>query len=143
MGARENLQKLADRKIQEIKDLEGEIERARVYLQAIQDSIKALPREPQNTDGNDSVTLRPGTMLAKARAAILEARKPLHVNELLVQLGKASDQKAKVSLSGSISWYVRRNQIFTRPAANTFGLRELAVKNEASKGSDLPDDFGN
>jgi chromosome segregation ATPase len=45
MGARESLQRLADRKSQEIAELERQIDMAKAYLQAIQDSIKALPRD--------------------------------------------------------------------------------------------------
>ena len=144
MGARENLQRLADKKQQEIIQLQEDVERAKVYLQAIQDSIKALPREPPNSIGAlGSVTLRPGTILSKAREAILSAGKPLHVNDILTAIGKAPDIKARVSLAGSISWYVRRSQVFTRPAANTFGLREMnsASKIEASP-IELPDEFG-
>ncbi|MGA9568237.1 MAG: hypothetical protein WBS19_22135 [Candidatus Korobacteraceae bacterium] len=147
MGARENLQRLADKKQQEIERLEAELERAKIYLQAILDSMKVLPRE-LNSNGNSSepTTLRPGTSLAKAREAILASGKPLHIGELLQAIGKSSDKKTRLSLSGSIAWYVRRNQVFTRPAPNTFGLIEMGDKNQVPQpdepSPDLPDTFG-
>lgn len=147
MGARENLQRLADRKQQEIEKLEAELERAKIYLQAILDSMKVLPRE-LNSSGNsgEQTSLRPGTALAKAREAILVAGKPLHIGQLLQAIGKPSDKKTKLSMSGSIAWYVRRNQVFTRPAPNTFGLIEMGDKNRVAPAGDvspdLPDTFG-
>src|SRR5271165_3113178 len=45
MGARENLQRLADKKQQEIEGLQAELDRAKIYLQAIMDSIRVLPKE--------------------------------------------------------------------------------------------------
>ena len=47
MGARESLQKLIDRKLAEIDRLEQQLRDARVYVQAVQDSFKLLPKEAQ------------------------------------------------------------------------------------------------
>jgi hypothetical protein len=142
MGARENLQRLADQKQQEIRELEAQLERSKIYLQAIQDSIRALPREvPTNGSGAD-VDLRPGTILAKARDAIRAEGKPLHLNELLARMERPSDKQSRVSLAGSIGWYVRKGQIFTRPAPNTFGLIEMGHANAATTEPDLPETFG-
>jgi hypothetical protein len=148
MGARESLQRLADKKQQEIEGLQGELDRAKIYLQAIMDSIKVLPKEI-SSNGNMSAqpTLRPGTSLAKARDAILSAGKPLHISEIVAAVGKQSDKKTRLSLAGSIAWYVRRNQVFTRPAPNTFGLVEMGSSTNdpaaaAENAPDLPDSFG-
>jgi hypothetical protein len=147
MGARESLQRLADKKQQEIEELQAEIERAKVYLQAIMDSIKVLPKEI-NSNGNSArqPTLRPGTALAKTRDAILTAGRPLHISEIVSAVGKQQDSKTRLSLAGSIAWYVRRKQVFTRPAPNTFGLIEMGSSSEAAtpieETPDLPDTFG-
>ena len=98
MGARETLQRLADRKSQEIADLERQIDMARAYLQAIQDSIKALPRElslPQKGE-EISFDLRPGTLLARARAAIQNNGSPMHISALLSAIGIDNTKKARV-----------------------------------------------
>jgi hypothetical protein len=124
MGARESLQRLADRKSQEIADLERQIDMARAYLQAIQDSMKALPRESSiQPNGDDSsLDLRPGTLLARARDAIQKNGSPMHISALLSAIGIENTKKARVSLVGSLGAYVRKGSVFTRPGPNTFGL---------------------
>jgi hypothetical protein len=67
-----------------------------------------------------------------------KAGKPLHITDILKGIGKTTSKKDRVSLSGSLGWYVRRNEIFTRPAPNTFGLKEME---DISK-EEPPDDFG-
>jgi hypothetical protein len=146
MGARENLQKMIDRKQEELAELETKATYARIYLQALCDSMKALPREVSTaTAQKDTPSLREGTMLYQARQSILAAKRPLHINEILTALGKRADSKAKVSLAGSIGWYVRKKIVFTRPSPNTFGLIEMAsTASVAARPEDveLPDSFG-
>ncbi|HEX4311640.1 MAG TPA: hypothetical protein VHZ25_16535 [Acidobacteriaceae bacterium] len=141
MGARENLQRLYDKKSQEIQDLERQIERAKVYSQAIQDSIKALPRETtsgaRSEDGSSD--LRPGTRLARAKEAIRKNGAAMHINELLEAIGAENTKEARVSLVGSLGSYVRKGQVFTRPLPNTFGLIGMATPNA---GENLPVSFG-
>jgi hypothetical protein len=140
MGAREQLQKVIDRKSQEIKDLEMQIEKAKTYIQAVQDSMRFLPRE---ANASTDQILRPGTALDKTRIILKQAGKPLHISELLKALGKPADKKNRLSLSGSLSTYVRSGQIFNRPAPNTFGLIDMAKTVSADPADvDLPEDFG-
>lgn len=137
MGIRDNLQRLITKKEQEIADLEQKLRDAQIYLQAVQDSMKALPRDAMDSDKPRE--LRPGTAVAKTRDLIKNAGRPLHITDILKGLGKPADKKHKVSLSGSLAGYVRDHQIFNRPAPNTFGLIEFGV-NGSSAG--LPEDFG-
>ena len=134
MNTRDQFQKLIDCKQQEIYDLAIQIEKARAYMQALQDSLKFLPKE----NGQTQVLLRPGSALAKAQDIIRKAGKPLHISEILKTLNEKPDKR--VSLSGSLSAYVRNNQIFTRPAPNTFGLRE--INEQADILDEVPEDFG-
>jgi hypothetical protein len=148
MGARENLQKLADKKVQEIADLEHQIDMAKAYLQAIQDGIKALPRDVQPNGGtsDDRVgELRSGTLLAKARDALQSHGRPMHVNNILQAIGIENTKGNRVSLVGSLGSYVRKGQVFTRPAPNTFGLVGMKSVSEADSSvqtSLLPESFG-
>lgn len=146
MGARENLQRLFDRKAQEIKDLEAQMERAKVYLQAIQDSIKALPREATSYNGSraeDAAVsdLRPGTRLARAKEAIREHGAPMHISEILSAIGVENTKEARVSLVGSLGGYVRKGQVFTRPRPNTFGLIGMTTDTNSAE-QNLPASFG-
>jgi hypothetical protein len=139
MGARDSVQRLIDRKLQEIAELEKQIEMARVYLQALQDSMKALPREtPTSGDANSAPSLRPGTLLAKAKDAILQNGKPMYIEDILESIGIENTKAARVSLVGSLGNYVRKQVIFTRPGPNIFGLVGMPPASDA----DLPDGFG-
>ncbi len=142
MGLREEFQKRIEKKQQEIQELELKLKEANSYMQALLDSIKLLPRDSNGASVKQ--ILRPGTTLAKARDAIKKAGKPLHVSEILKLLDKPLDKKNRVSLSGSLSGYVRRGEVFTRPAPNTFGLIELEEQknNNPEPDEELPSSFG-
>jgi hypothetical protein len=145
MRIREQYQKLLERKQQEIQDLQIQIEKAKAYMQALQDTMRFLPKEESQEDAS----LRPGTALAQARDVLRRTARPMHVNEILKALNRPADKKHRVSLSGSLSNYVRNGQIFTRPAPNTFGLFETArtSSNEPEAAGEIediviPDEFG-
>jgi hypothetical protein len=145
MGARENLQRLLDRKAQEISELEHQIAMARVYLQAIQDSIKALPRDIAIQANGEEVAsdLRPGTLLARAREAIQKNGRPMHIGEILVAIGLENTKNARMSLVGSLGAYVRKGMVFTRPGPNIFGLVGMkSPKTESEQTQLLPEEFG-
>lgn len=139
MRVREELQKRIEKKEQEIAMLQIQQREASAYLQALQDMLKILPRDGIN-DGGATELLRPGSAMWKARVAIQKAGTPLHINELLKALGKSSDKKSRVSLSGSIAGYARKGEVFVKTAPNTFGLIELGHRTPAS--IDIPDKFG-
>jgi len=122
---RDELQKRIEKKHQEIRELEKQLAAAHAYIEALQDSMKLLPKDTVTTRGAAEQALRPGSAVAKAREAILKAGKPLHITEILKAIGRPVDKSNRVSLSGSLSGYVKRGEIFTRPAPNTFGLAEL------------------
>ena len=133
MGLREDLLRRIERKRAEIAELESQARLAREYLQALEDTFKLVPKEARN--GADAIpTLRPGTNLSKARDAIRKAGRPLHLTELLAALGKGTSRNERAGLSGTLAAYVRRGEIFTRPAPNTFGLVELeSTGNDSAK----------
>lgn len=139
MGLRQEFQKRIDKKEQEIRELDLRLREANAYLQALQESMRLLPREDLGSNGSVPV-LRPGTMLSKAMEIIKKAGRPMHVSEILKGLEKPLDKKNKVSLGGSLSGYVRRGEIFTRPAPNTFGLIEFEAS--ATPEDELPESFG-
>jgi hypothetical protein len=127
MGLLYDLKKRIDRKKQEIADLEGKIREAKAYLQALEDTVKVLPKDGDLSSTSDS-KLRANSMVAQARDVLKRSGTPMHVTKLLEAMGRATSKKNKTSLSGSLSQYVRRQDIFTRPEANTFGLIEWDLK---------------
>ena len=139
MTVRDQFQKLLERKHQEIHDLEMKLEKAKTYAQAIQDSMSLLPKDTSLAE--DEQTLRPGTALSKTREILKSSGKPMHITEILKALNQPIDKKHRLSLSGSLSTYVRKSVIFNRPAPNTFGLIEMNTLTDEGA-VELPDDFG-
>jgi hypothetical protein len=141
MGDRAKVEDKLRRKEAEIVSLEEKIRTARVYVQALRDVLRVLS-EDEEEDVNADTTLKPGSTVAQARDAILALGKPLHVNDILREMGKAVTRESKNSVIGSISAYVRRGEIFTRPAPNTFGLVEMGHQQSTGNVTEPPEDFG-
>jgi len=137
MGLRENFQKLINKKLQEVAELELRIREAKAYIQGLEDSMKLLPRDVNSTVEH---VLRPDSSLAKTRDAIKTAGAPMPIADILKAIGKPQDKKHRVSLAGTLSGYARQGKVFTKTAPNTFGLIELGVR--ASDGDELPEEFG-
>lgn len=142
MGLRENFQKLIDKKQQEIRNLEMQMVEANAYIQALQDSMKLLPRDESGVEASEHV-LREGSTLAKTRDLLKHAGAPMQIGEILKLLGKPQDKKHRVSLAGTLSGYAKRGRIFTKTAPNTFGLVEFGTSQPEPKAEDeLPEEFG-
>jgi hypothetical protein len=148
MSEHHKIEERLRRKEAEILAFEEKIKAARVYAQALRDVLRLLGEDSATVppeDGTDTV-LRAGSAVAQAREAILEKGAPMHVNDILSALGKDMTREARASLIGSISAYVRRGEIFTRPAPNTFGLSELGhpgvVDDDATEEDEPPAGFG-
>ena len=159
MGLRKELKRKIEKKNDEVEKLRArrsehlekcrelltQILEGKSYIQALQEALKLVPREDPS---EAALELRKGSALSAARDAILAAGKPLHINDLLAALGKALDHGSRSALSGSLAAYVRNNEVFTRPAPNTFGLIELEqpgqspTLEEAVPGEEPPADFG-
>lgn len=138
MSERKKVEERIKKKEQELEDLRSRIRECEVYLQALQDILKIMPRGEEGE--SPDTALRPGSNIAKARDALLKTGKPLHVHDLLKAMGLQADKKNRLSLSGSLAAYVRQGEIFTRPAPNTFGLVEF--KGKIGVPDEPPADFG-
>jgi hypothetical protein len=132
------IKKLEDRlrrKEQEIQELEMKISEAKAYIQALTDTIKLLPKDKKESVSVED-KLRPGSLVFKTWEFLKKSGKPMHINEILIAIGKTTNKKDKIALAGSLGWYVRRQEIFTRPEPNTFGLIDI------EKSDEPPDNFG-
>lgn len=130
------------KKLNEIRSLEDKLRSAKIYVQALQDVMKALGGESPPTDGRDENVLRAGSAVSLARDAILAAKRPVHIGDLLVAIGREDTRGARASLGGALAAYVRRGEIFTRPAPNTFGLSELGHEEQSVQAVKPPPGFG-
>lgn len=137
MIVRKKLEEKIQRKREDIAILERQLGEAKSYLLALQDTLKMMPKAGDAEIAAQA--LRPGTDVAKAYEILKATGKPLHVNEIVKRMGKETNKENRISVSGSLSGYARRNYIFTRPAPNTFGLVEFESNN---KSEEPPEDFG-
>lgn len=144
MTERKKIEDRLRKKEQEITSLEEKIKAARIYVQALKDILKMLgSEEREESDAADAdATLRSGSAVDQARHVILRRGDPVHIDDILVALGKEPTREAKASLTSSIAAYVRKNEIFTRPAPNTFGLVELGHTEAIEREPEPPVDFG-
>jgi len=131
------------RKEAEVASLERKLDAAKVYLQALNDILKAVDKATGEEPVSETM-LRKGSSVSQARDVILEFGKPIHIDDLLNRLGRNVTRENKASLTSSLAAYVRRDEIFTRPAPNTFGLIELGhtEAEEEPEDSSLPEGFG-
>lgn len=130
-------------KEQEIQELETKIREAKAYLQALQDTIRFLPKERRVGSIAES-KVRVGSLISKVLALLKNTRRPMHIAKILEGIGKPVNKKNRASLSSALGWYVRKKEIFTRPSPNTFGLiimEDLAAK-EPPENFGLPDGDG-
>jgi hypothetical protein len=137
MNERKKIENLIKKKELETISLEEQVKGAKVYIQALQDVLKMLPKP------SESIVLRPGSEVARAREIILSKGQPVHIAALLEALEKEPTRENRASLTSSLAAYVRRRQVFTRPAPNTFGLIELGHVNTEDMPEPPPEFGGN
>lgn len=142
MSERQIIEERYRKKQAEVLALEEKLKAAKIYLTALRDimGMLASDTDPETAENK----LRAGSSVAKARDIILKAGAPVHLDDLLKGLGKEVTRGSQASLAGSLAAYVRREEIFTRPAPNTFGLIELGHtgEDEATQDDEPPAGFG-
>jgi hypothetical protein len=124
----------------EISRLQDEIRDLQIFIEGMEQSLKLLNK---SIAPSKPFTLRVGSEIDKVRTLLLKSAEPLHINFILKSLGKdENDNKAKLSLAGSLGSYVREGKIFTKPAPNTFGLLEKQYFEELGEEEEEEEDDG-
>jgi hypothetical protein len=136
MDIREKIEDKIKNKEQEIVEYERKISETKSYIEALRDTIKLFPRSTINESAESKI--RPGSAIAKTLAFLKKTGKPMHLNDILEGIGKVTTKKERVTLSGSLGWYVRRHEVFVRTGPNTFGLIGMESETEEKP----PEDFG-
>jgi hypothetical protein len=103
------------------------IEANEFAVEELQAVLKTLPTE-EGEEGTPEIALRRGSEASKARDALREVRKPLHVDRLLEALGKEVNKKTRASLAGQLGFYARKKQVFIKTGPNEFGLLEWTTE---------------
>lgn len=153
MGLTQDIERLIQEKESEISKLKHgmteiniKIEAAKAYIQGLRD---ILPRAQKEGERAKRARVAPPSELRSGSAPalvkeLLESRgAPLHIGQIVESIGKENTKENRVSLGSTLARYVRDGVIFTRPAPNTFGLKEMTVETAHTNGEDLPEDFGN
>jgi hypothetical protein len=134
MGLASDIRKRMDRREKELAELrtkrgqiqaslretDTQIRELNAAIAAYGEVLRLAPDDPDD----DKSEPRAGSMVALAREALRKQGEAMHVGKLLEAMGKQTTHEQKVSLGSSLAAYVRKGQIFTKPQANTFGLRE-------------------
>ena len=121
MGIREKFEDRIRKKKEELRELEAQTRDLRVYIEAIEDSLKLLPKEDEEESPGE-IELRHGSRPALVRDLLRAAGHPLHIGAILVGLEIENTKANRASVSGTIASYARQGQIFKKVGPNTFGL---------------------
>lgn len=131
------LQNQIKRKNKEIQQLEGDRRELDMQIREGYAVISALEEVMKHfdVDKNPSRSLRAGKSVARIYEILKKNEKPMHIKEILGEMGKNTDKKSQQATGSQLNSYVREDRIFTRPFANTFGLKEWeASTNDSSTG---------
>lgn len=105
--------------VEKIQQLKADTLAAEAELKGMKEILKFLPKEG---DKALKTTLRVGSLAEKAYKALSKNKTSMHVSDLLLAIHRANNKKNRLSLSSVLAQYVRKVEIFSRPAPNTFGL---------------------
>lgn len=131
MGLLQDIQrkiKAKDAEVIELKEkmraIELQIESAKSYILGLQEILPRVAREENVSPANNGATMefRKGSAPDLVKGVLVQEGSALHVDEILVRLGKSGDKKAKLALVGTLSRYAREGMVFKKTAPNTFAL---------------------
>lgn len=127
-----DLNKRIEKKYDELDEINEQIRRRMAEAQALeaviaelQSVLKAAAKEDAGQQETET-KLRRGSDVYQGREALRKLGKVSEIGEILKAMGKADTKDTRRSMSSQMSWYAKRNQIFTKPESNMFGLREWA-----------------
>lgn len=102
----------------EISEMRTELAKREIYLKA----CKEMYEEIYPTGSN---TFRKGSMVSKAYEFLKEIGEPKYIDDILKGIGSEPTKENATSLLNSLASYARKEHVFTKTSANTFGLKEI------------------
>lgn len=133
----EALKKQLEKMMAEVKDFQIRIDKENSYLEGLRSASKYFQRPPQAQETPREIVMKEGSELFHVRELLREHGKPMHIDDIIKSLAKDKDldpqesRNKKLSLAGSLSSYVRKAAIFTKPKPNTFGLKEFSQQSSS------------
>lgn len=126
MNSKGKIEKVIAKKEAEILEYENNIREAKIYIQALQDALRMLPRG--DTIGEQEIEFRSGSNASKVYELLQKINRPMHIKDIVVGLGLPFNKKNRSLIRGAISPYVKAGRVFNRPAPNTYWLTEKEDK---------------
>jgi hypothetical protein len=148
-AVRTELEKRLKKKRAEVNALTGEIEqyerliddrkyRIEILAASIEELQSLYNLFPSESDATPQVVFRANSDGGAVHEILRDAGEPLYIDDILERLEREVTIESRGSLAGQLGGYVRKGQVFTRPAPNTFGLREWEVKADAGSNGVAP-----
>jgi len=131
-SARRKVENKITVKNEEIQELKRRIAIISSEINGMKEALKYIPRDGTGKDAAKKI-LRSGSIAEKAYKALKKTGKPLYIDDLLPLI---KGKKDRTSVANVLAQYTRKNEIFSRPAANTFGLLEWGDTPPAEKEKD-------
>jgi len=122
MSTRKKIERMIEEKTHEIEHYKNMIREAEIYLQALQDALRLLPRMETDSELATDMRLQEGSYAHKIYDLLKKENGPLHIKEILNKLQIPFNNKTRSSVVGSLGPYIRSGRIFTKTAPNTFWL---------------------
>lgn len=124
MGLRDDFLRRIQKKQAEIAEMKTAVRVAEADLVAWQDAYRLLPKDGPSEMGDGAASFRRGSGTGKAYDALKRHGKPMHISDLTEAIGKKATRPNTQGLASSLRMYVNKNEVFTKPAPNTYGLVE-------------------
>lgn len=137
MSVRREIERRIERKREEIEELEKSMGQATAYIQALQETLKLLPKDGDSATSPPR-TLRKGSEMEKVRNLLRKAGKPIYIVDILKGIGKEPTKENRNGIAGSLGSYARRGDIFTKPEPGTFGLVEFSNQEPPADFGEIP-----
>ena len=126
MNTKQKLQNKMSLLEHEISKIRTELAKKEIYLKACREIFEEIYPASSNT-------FRKGSMISKAHEFLKEIGEPQYIDKILEGIGIEPTKENSTSLLNSLASYARKEQVFTKASANTFGLKECDDNNEGKK----------
>ena len=129
LSTRNDIEKRIELEKQKIHELRIQIEIIESFIKGLQEALKMLPDKDEmenrkTTKLRTASGIRSGSNVEKVFNLLRQTGEPMHISAILAGIGQENNKANRLSLSSTLSKYVRKNLLFDRPIPNSFSLKE-------------------
>jgi hypothetical protein len=129
MSSRKKIEKMMEEKRSEVEHYKIKIKEAEIYIQALQDTLRFLPRVELDAEAASEINLQEGSYAQKIYELLKKENSPLHIRQIMNKLQIPFNNKTRSSVVGSLGPYIRSGRVFVKTAPNTFWLMGIPYSN--------------